>query len=194
MVPEDVLQYWFGEAVRSPEEAKRRASMWFAATPAVDEEMRARFTDTHRWASKGKLDTWAQTPRGRLALVVLLDQFSRNLHRGSSRAFENDSKALGYARDALDAKEDLQLAPLERAFLYLPFEHSENLFDQERAVSLFEALEKEGGEGFHPFTEYSRRHCEIIRRFGRFPHRNAALGRTSTAEELRFLEQPNSSF
>lgn len=194
MRPEEVLDYWFGTA----RPLQPRIAAWFQESSKHDEEIRARFGQTLQDARDGKLDGWAKTPRGRLALIVVLDQFSRQLHRGTGRMFENDAKALELAHAALSAGEDRGLEPLEVPFLLLPLEHSEQLADQEEAVRRFEALRTRAPDDLRKamdsFVDYARRHLEVIARFGRFPHRNAPLGRSSTQEEREFLLQPGSSF
>jgi uncharacterized protein (DUF924 family) len=186
--PEAVLRFWFG--VGDEYGKPRRA--WFAKDDAFDAEIRARFAGLHDEAAAGRLAAWCDAPGSCLALVVLLDQFSRNLYRDSARAFAADSLALAAAQTALARGDDRAMRPVERLFLYLPFEHSESLADQERSCELMRALAD------YPETAdmypYALRHREIVERFGRFPHRNAALGRTSTPEEIAFLKTPGSSF
>ena len=181
---EAVLDFWFGRP-GDPEHGSSRAP-WFESDASFDRAVGAHCRALHEQAAAGELDAWAATPRGALALVILLDQVPRNLYRGTPRAFATDAQALGHARAALAAGFDQAMTPLERWFLYLPFEHSEALADQRRAVALFEALPD------HPERDealaFVRRHCEIIERFGRFPHRNAALGRPTTAQEQAFLD------
>jgi uncharacterized protein (DUF924 family) len=172
-----VLQFWF----RGNEERKE----WFRKDPAFDEQIRARFLALHEEAARGGLAHWSRSPRECLALIVLLDQFPRNLFRGSARAFATDPLALDTARHAIAAGYDRSLSEIERTFVYLPFEHSENLADQERALELFAG---------HANYEWARKHWKIVRRFGRFPHRNAILGRPSTPAEVEFLKEPGSSF
>lgn len=181
-----ILDFWFG-APDSADFGKPREA-WFKADDAFDAEIRRRFEAALDEAHAGSHDGLAATPEGALALTILLDQFPRNIYRGTPRAFAFDPQALAVARQALAAGHDQAVAPFQRTFLYLPFEHSESLADQERSVALFEALGDENG------LDYAVRHRDIIARFGRFPHRNAILGRESTPEELSFLEQPNSSF
>lgn len=160
-----------------------RAS-WFAKDDAFDAQIRTRFEAAHHSAARGELSDWAQSWEGSLALLLLLDQFPRNLWRGSAHAFATDPLACGIARAALAAGHD-RAAPAElRVFFYLPFEHSEDLADQDLCVSLCEALDVEGSD----WTQWARMHRDIIVRFGRFPHRNAALGRQSSAEEQSFLD------
>lgn len=176
-----VLAFWFGEVEQSRE-------IWFKKDDGFDAEIRHRFGALHGAASRGGCDAWAGTPDGTVALVVVLDQFSRNLFRGDARAFDADAKALALAKAALDAGLDKVMGPYWRQFLYLPLEHSENLADQDRCVALVEALDNAD------LTKWAVAHRDIIARFGRFPHRNAVLGRDSTEEEFAFLKQPGSSF
>lgn len=175
MAPQDVLDFWFG--------LDRKA--WFEKDPDLDATIRRRFLPLYEKAVDGQLEGWISEPRHCLALVILLDQFPRNMFRGTARAFAADPIALKAAREIVDRGWDRTLSPDERTFAYLPFEHSETLADQERSLRLFEG---------NPNFEWARKHWEIIRRFGRFPHRNAALGRESTAEEVEFLRQPGSGF
>lgn len=179
MTPKDVLDFWYDPA---------NQPFWFKKSATFDEAVRQRLGDAHAAAAAGRLDNWRTTPEGALALVILLDQVPRNIHRGTARAFATDGAALAIAAAAIDDGLDRQLDSDQRLFLYLPLEHSEELEDQERSVALFTAI------GNARLTDYAVRHRDIIARFGRFPHRNALLGRASTAEELRFLEEPNSSF
>lgn len=177
--PSDILAFWFSPEVRAK---------WFVRDDAFDAELRQRFGPLLLDARQGELVHWSESPDGALALVILLDQLSRNIHRGTPEAFASDGMALAIAERAVDQGDDLRLTPEQRGVLYMPFEHSESLADQDRGVALFEAL----GEG--EALDYMRRHREIIARFGRFPHRNTILGRNSTPEEIEFLKQPGSSF
>ena len=176
---DEVLRFWFAEL--SPED-------WFGGGEAVDERVRERFLDLHENLRDGVPAAWRATPRGMLAAVIALDQFPRNMYRGDSRAFAADATALALAREAIARGFDRTMTDDQRKFLYLPFEHSEDPSVQARSVELFAALEDEETTG------YAIRHKEIIDRFGRFPHRNVALGRESTLEELEFLNEPDSSF
>ena len=165
---------------------------WFRKDAAFDSEIRKRFGALHAEAAGRGLEAWRASPLPMLALVVVLDQFSRNLYRGDARAFAQDERARDCANQALARGDDLLLLPVHRQFLYLPLEHSEDLADQERCVELMRSL-----EAFEPtrgLTEWAEKHRVIVARFGRFPHRNAALGRTSTPEEVEFLKQPGSGF
>lgn len=191
MNPADVLEFWFG-APGSVEHGSLR-KCWFEKDPAFDAEIRRRFLALVDEAAAGRLDGWADRPEGLLALIVLLDQFPRNLFRDAPRAFATDAQALALAQQALAQGVDAQLMPVARAFIYLPFEHSEDLAMQDRAVALFSALAQHG-EAFAAYLDYAERHRDVIRRFGRFPHRNAILGRTSTPEEIAFLARPSAGF
>jgi uncharacterized protein (DUF924 family) len=183
---EDVLEFWFG-----PERGKSRAE-WFRKDEAFDAAIGERFGALHEAASRRELEAWRASAEPMLALVIVLDQFSRNLHRGRARAFAQDEHARECAVEALMRGDDLGLLPVEREFLYLPFEHSEDLADQRKAVDLMRSLE--AFPETRGLTEWALRHCEVVARFGRFPHRNAALGRASTPEEEEFLRQPGSGF
>jgi uncharacterized protein (DUF924 family) len=176
---EEVLKFWF-------EELGREA--WFQKSDATDELIRSRFLELHERIAGESAEAALTSPRRALATIILLDQFPRNMFRGTARAFATDSKALEVARGAVECGLDKVLDKDGRAFMYLPFEHSEDLGDQERAVELFTPL------GDDEYTRYAIAHRDIIARFGRFPHRNAILGRPSTPEEEEFLKQPGSSF
>jgi uncharacterized protein (DUF924 family) len=186
--PEEVLEFWFGP----PETRGAARAEWFRKDDKFDAEIQGRFGALHGQAARGELDAWRASPASMLALVVVLDQFSRNLYRGDARAFAQDAYARECAREALARGDEAGLLPVERQFLYMPFEHSEDLGDQDLAVERMRAL-----EAFEPtrgLTDWAERHRVIIRRFGRFPHRNAVLGRASTPEETEFLKQPGSGF
>jgi uncharacterized protein (DUF924 family) len=187
---EALLDFWFG-APGTPEHDRRRA-VWFKADPAFDAALAARFGADQRRAAAGDCDHWCAARDAALALVLLLDQLPRNLYRGQARAFATDAQARGAARQALAQGFDRALPPVRRGFLYLPFEHSEALADQDLSLALFASLppgpERDQG------LEYARRHHAIIARFGRFPHRNHALGRAATADEEAFLQRPDAAF
>ena len=174
-----VLTFWFTEC--SEED-------WFKKSDAFDATLRDRFGPTQEAAAQGRLDGWAETADGRLALILLLDQMSRNLYRGSAKAFAQDPAALALARRAIAEGDHVGASRERQLFLYLPFEHSENPADQAMCMALFVAL------GDERLTDYAERHKVIVDRFGRFPHRNETLGRQSTEEEIAFLKEPNSSF
>jgi len=176
----DVLGFWFGPGM---------AARWFVSDPAFDAEVKARLGQAAEAAARGELDHWAETPEGSLALVLLLDQVPRNLHRGDARAFHGDAAARAVTRRALEAGFDRELPQAQRLFLYLPLEHSEALTDQEDCCRLIEELSDNPD-----WADYARQHRDIVARFGRFPHRNVVLGRESTSEEQDFLKKPGSSF
>ncbi|HSD61288.1 MAG TPA: DUF924 family protein [Burkholderiales bacterium] len=181
-----VLEFWFG-----PAPGERRKN-WFAKDPGFDREIRDAFLEDYRRARSGALDGWREAPESCLALVLLLDQFPRNMFRGAPEAFAGDAQALAAARHAVVRSFDAGMAPERRLFLYLPFEHSEHLEDQRESLRLMEIVR--GRPGLEGVFEYAECHLRVIERFGRFPHRNAILGRPSTPEELEFLAQPCSSF
>ena len=182
MHPTAVLDFWFN----------RDRKDWFEKNPAFDEEIRARFLQLYEQAMREELSYWREKPASCLALVILLDQFPRNMFRGSAKAFAADGLARVAASVIQEHGWDKAMTPDERMFAYLPFEHSESLADQERCLALMKEI------AVFPQTadlpKWAEAHVVIIRRFGRFPHRNAALGRASTPEEVEFLKQPGSSF
>tara|TARA_R110000823_G_scaffold198080_3_gene329123 strand:- start:6227 stop:6814 length:588 start_codon:yes stop_codon:yes gene_type:complete len=184
---EAIHEFWFGELDANGFTRKDRSSLWFKADRAVDAECRLRFGDTLASARAGELTHWRDSDRGLVALVVLLDQFSRNIHRGTPQAFAADDRALSLSRACIDSARDSRLPVIHRVFMYLPLEHCEDLHTQRECVRLFSAL-ADAEPGAADFLRYAVAHCDVIEQFGRFPHRNAILGRTSTAEELEYLE------
>ena len=196
----EVLSAWFG----APDEpAAERQKRWFMPNPAYDTELRTRFGDLVEDAARGLLDDWQASARGSLALVVLLDQLSRNIYRGSPRAFAQDAKALAIARAAKESGQYLQLRFDERMIMLLPFEHAEDRDVQRESVFAFEALHADAIAAGAPDglvamlaagVDFARKHAEVIDRFGRYPRRNAVLGRTSTADELEYLSGPSPGF
>ncbi|HEX7025729.1 MAG TPA: DUF924 family protein [Gammaproteobacteria bacterium] len=193
-----ILDFWYGQPRDYVHAGEARIKFWFGGAPDVNRAIRERFAADHRYAAENRLDHWAVPENGLLALVILLDQFSRNIYRGSSRAFEWDHKALALSLAAIGDGRDIVMLPLQRLFLYLPLEHAEDPQMQRLSVDKFTALAEQAPEDMHEtylgFLDYAQRHKAIIERFGRFPHRNALLGRDSTAEEKEFLTQPGSSF
>jgi len=185
-----VLDFWFG--VPGSAQYGRPRAEWFVKKPAFDAEIRARFLDLHGRADAGALAHWADHAHGLLALIVLLDQFPRNMFRGQPGAFASDTAALTNARLMVARGWDLQLPPVMRGFVYLPYEHSESLAAQEEALRLFERVLEDPALADWP--AWARKHHEVIRRFGRFPHRNQVLGRASTPDEIEFLRQPGARF
>lgn len=176
---QDVLDFWF---------APDHTNFWFAKDPLFDDAIRTQFSTVHQQATQAELWSWRQTVEGRLAEIIVLDQFSRNLYRDQAQAFAQDSMALALAQEAITQQLDAQLSPEQRSFLYMPFMHSESKLIHEFALKLFQKLGNEINLSFE------KKHKVIIDQFGRYPHRNAILGRQSTPEELEFLTQPNSHF
>lgn len=195
---EAVLAFWFGDGADDAAILAEKSAIWFTKDPAIDAAIRERFGGLREAVIGAQLDGWLATPRGGLALIVLIDQFSRNLFRDDARAFEHDALARSWTERMLDSGADRELRLVERVFAYLPLEHSESIADQDRCVALFGALRDTAPpvlhEAFTTFLDFARRHREIIARFGRFPHRNAVLGRVSTDAEVAFLAEPGSSF
>ena len=190
VTPAVVLDFWFG----SGDAVDPR---WFQRSAAYDQAIAQRFGAAVAAALAGRLDGWAARSDGALALILLLDQFTRNMYRGTPQAFAGDARALALALQLVAGGEPLQWPPLQRWFAYMPLEHAEDAAIQEESVRLFEALAAAAGphrEALAGALDYARRHRDVIVRFGRFPHRNAILGRASSAEEAAFLLQPGSSF
>jgi uncharacterized protein (DUF924 family) len=187
--PKDVLDFWFSERVQL---------LCFERDEAFDAEIREKFGDAVTAAQAGGLDEWRATPEGALALVILIDQMSRNIFRGSPQAFAGDPRALAIAQQIVESGADRGFSFTQRRFIYLPFEHSEDPKVQKQALKLFGSLAVECAAEHNVDAAvqllYAARHAEIIFRFGRYPHRNAVLGRVSTQEEETFLKEPNSSF
>jgi uncharacterized protein (DUF924 family) len=194
----ELLELWFGDEKDDAAAAAAQGDLWWGHSPDTDEMLGARFGQATSAAAAGTLDHWTGSPRGRLALILLLDQLPRVIHRGTPDAFAQDARARQVAWHGLVSGADRLLRPIERVFFYLPFEHSENPDDQLRSVELFRDLaasvRDEWRSAFESYLDFAVRHKEIIDRFGRFPHRNASLGRESTAEELEFLKEPDSGF
>jgi len=189
--PAEVLEFWFGPA--SQRAGMRPREAWFRKDPAFDQAIRERFGPTIEAALQGALPGWNDTPEDTLAQILLLDQFTRNAWRDTPRAFAGDERALALARRLVDRGDDLRLAPMLRWFVYMPFEHAEDLAVQDESVRLFTAL-AQAAPGFEGPLDYALRHRDVIRRFGRFPHRNAILGRDSSPEERAYLSQPGAGF
>jgi len=181
----DILDFWFGTGA-GPRDA------WFRKDPAFDNTIRLRYGAAVDAAIGGAHEEWMRSPREALACVLLCDQFTRNIYRDTPKAFAGDVRALAIAERMVDTQQDIALKPYERSFLYLPFEHSEDPAAQERGIALYTRLADE--TGLAGSLEWAQKHAAIIRRFGRFPHRNAILGRPSTPEETVFLAGPGSRF
>jgi uncharacterized protein (DUF924 family) len=199
-VADEILSFWFGDSASFDTESsiiERINGVWFAGSDEVDDELRVRFKDDLESVTEETLRSLASMEE-KLAVVVLLDQCSRNIYRDAPNAFAQDHLALNLAKAMIHANEDKDLEPIQRVFVYMPLEHSEDEEDQELSVRKFEELYEEAGDGlkkvYKGFLDYAIRHKVIIDRFGRFPHRNEILGRTSTSEEIEFLKQPGSSF
>jgi len=189
---QDVFDFWFGAALDGPQQAITRSKIWFSYDAEFDAEIERRFGTLPQRALAGELDDWSRAPAAALARIIVLDQFPRNLYRDSARAFAFDTVAAHAAGAAVDAGFHLALDPRVAVFMLLPFEHAENLSLQERSVELFAALRARAPAGcealFDGYLDYAGRHRDVIARFGRFPHRNAALGRVTTPEEQDFLD------
>ncbi|HPD82364.1 MAG: DUF924 family protein [Alphaproteobacteria bacterium] len=177
----EVLDFWFVET---------QPAQWFQVNEEFDQTIRDRFSEPYQMASRGEFDEWQKNADGALALCILLDQMPRNMFRKTPKAFETDKKALVISKYAISKGLDQVLSPQKRRFLYLPFEHSENLNDQRRSVELFEKMKEDDPLGY----DYAVRHLKVIEEYGRFPHRNKILGRTDTPEEQQYLAQPNAGF
>ncbi|MFM5648455.1 DUF924 family protein [Aeromonas veronii] len=194
-----LLDLWFGDEADDVLRATRQAPLWWGKSSETDALLAKQFGVQAEAAANGELADWADLHHGRLALILLLDQLPRNIHRGTPAAFAQDPLARDLCLKGLSIGADKSLSPLERVFFYLPLEHAESREQQARSVALFEALAAEQAgtpaqATFAGFTDFARRHQVIIERFGRFPHRNDILGRTSTPEEAAFLQQPGSGF
>src|ERR1700722_15284522 len=175
---DEILQFWFGDG-SDPEHERR----WFVQDVGFDQTCRNGFLADHERAAGGELDSWKEEPSSALALILLLDQFPRNIFRGTPRSFATDPKARATAKEAITRGFDLALPPARRSFIYIPLQHSENLDDQRESVRLFHKLAAED-PAMAGYVKYADDHLEVIRRFGRFPHRNAVLGRVSTPDEI----------
>jgi uncharacterized protein (DUF924 family) len=186
-----VLDFWFA----APGEPERGAvrDLWFRKSDETDRQIAARFGPLIEQALRGELEAWAAEPPGALAQIVLLDQFTRNSFRDTSRAFAGDKRALAAAMAMVGSRQDEALLPVQRMFVYLPFEHAEGIVMQEESLRLFTRLVSDAPE-LQNLLDYAQRHHDVVQRFGRFPHRNAILGRQSTTDEIEFLKQPGSRF
>lgn len=195
---QDLLDWWFGHGTTARAVATQKHKLWFGYKPAQDYEARQRFGELSDQAVDGGLQAWAEAAQGWLALVLLLDQLPRMVHRGTPRAFAGDARAQQLVRDGLGQGWDQSLAPIEWVFIYLVLEHAEDLGSQNLAVAKFAEL-RDGAEAqdrqpFEEFFDFAERHRDVIARFARFPHRNLILGRASSEDELVFLSQPGSGF
>ena len=177
----EVIRFWFEES---------QPQQWFQKNESYDQEISERFMVTYDMAKKDLCADWTKDADGVLALCLVLDQFPRNMFRGTAKAFETDEKALLISKEALHRGFDSVLSPVKRKFIYMPFMHSENIEEQKRCVSLFDAMKDDDPMSY----EYAVKHMEVIEKFGRFPHRNAVLGRESSEEELNYLKLPGAGF
>lgn len=190
---EEVLEFWFGPPPITPSLYGQRHKLWFSKNPEFDRQIHDRFYSLYEQASAGALDHWQYSPLSNLALILVLDQFSRNMFRNTPQAFATDARARHATQVAIEQQLDQALAPVQRLFTYLPLEHSENLDDQNQSVQFVQALLTTNPE-LSDCLDYAQRHQAVIERFGRFPHRNRILRRNTTLEEAEFLKQPGSSF
>jgi uncharacterized protein (DUF924 family) len=188
----DVLDFWFGDGLALGWPSDDRSALWFKGGPALDEDIRTRFGPMVERALNGELTDWENTIHDRLALIILLDQFTRNVHRGQARAFAGDVRAQRLVLQSLALDQDAELPTIGRVFLYMPLMHAESAALQDECVIKFEALARQSPPELQQKLQgnlnAAREHAEIVHRFGRFPHRNAVLGRTNTAEEGAFLQ------
>jgi uncharacterized protein (DUF924 family) len=195
---EEILEFWFGRSVGLEPPPPERLRLWFGGEPETDRMIRERFGLDLKRARRGDYNHWRETPKGALALILILDQFARNIHRGSPLAYAGDEQCQRLCLAGIELGQDRSLAIVERAFFYLPLEHAEDPKLQGLSLQAFTNLREQAPATLEKmclgFLDYAVRHREIIERFGRFPHRNAALGRPSTPEEKAFLLEPNSSF
>lgn len=193
-----ICEFWFGLNPDDTIVAQERSPLWWQKDPVVDAEIRNRFENYVLEAANHQLDDWLKTPTGRLGLILLTDQFPRNIYRNTLQAFEFDSLARSWCKEGIHNGSHELLRPIERVFFYLPLEHSESLADQELSVSLLQTLAHNVEPNYQPtfegFIDFAIRHRDIIARFGRFPHRNSILGRESSSAEVTFLKEPGSSF
>lgn len=199
MLAQEVRTFWLGdEGPWTAETLAAAVGRWFSRDSTLDDRIRARFGAAVEDARAGRLDAWRHTPRGWLALLILLDQFPRNIHRGTPAAFASDAKAQTVALDGIAREYDRQLDPVERVFAYLPLEHAEDIALQDRSVQAFSQLRAEAppelADTFAVFHEYAVQHRDVIAQFGRFPHRNDVLDRASSEAEQHYLAQPGAGF
>jgi len=191
ILADDILECWFGDAAHDARAAQARNKLWFGRNAQFDALLAQRFGDLPRRMQQGEFDAWMLAPRTALARIIALDQFPRNLFRNRPEAFAFDQAALAAAIDAVQQQHDEALAPIQAVFIYMPFEHAEDPVMQVRAIQLMASLEtrapRELAQLFASFTDYAHRHAAVIAQFGRFPHRNEALGRASTPQESEYL-------
>jgi uncharacterized protein (DUF924 family) len=193
-----ILEFWFKEQELTAPQIDRRLDVWFGADEVFDLECKKEFAGDVEMASAGQLDHWAEQPLGRLALILLLDQFRRNIYRNTAQAFEMDKAALKLCVEGARDKKDKGLTPVQQAFFYMPLQHTESRKVQEKAVEIFnrlaEAVSPTYRETFATMAQFAELHRDIVERFGRFPHRNELLGRGNTAEEDEYLAADSPNF
>lgn len=198
MTAEEIHQYWFDDTLSAPSQASARMSFWFRPDRETDQHITLVFGPVLQEAAQGRLDAWQLRARSCLALVIVLDQFPRNIYRGTPSAFEHDAAALRITRRGIAAGHLRELSALEQAFFLMPYQHCEDLALQREGIALYESMLHDAPpawrEVLEGFVEYARKHAALIEQFGRFPHRNAILGRISTAAERAFLESNSESF
>lgn len=198
MTPQQIIDYWFAGCEDDAAALKKRGSFWYGADPATDEVMRRLFSAVHARAALGELQDWAETAGGRLALILLLDQFSRNLYRGKPQAFSQDEQAQRLCLAGMNLGHDAELHPVHRSFFYMPLEHAEERELQEKSVASYQQMAAQAAPAFQAYFEdalkWAREHASVVQRFGRFPHRNRVLGRQGTEEEDNYLESGGSSY
>jgi uncharacterized protein (DUF924 family) len=196
--PEEILQFWFAGAASDPARTAARNEFWFTPSSTTDALIRERFAPAVDSAARGELAAWEDAPHSALALVLLLDQYPRNIWRGSARAFAHDPQALKTAQRAVASGYLRQLTPVEQAFLILPYQHAESIENQRDSVRLSDEITQAAPPAWRSLMEYyakyAKQHLELVERFGRFPHRNRVLGRESTAEEIAYLSAGGATF
>lgn len=195
---DSIIQFWFGQHDSNREINDEKQSIWWSKNDTTDQEIKQRFESISNALYRGEMEQMQRSPRGLLAAIICLDQFPRNMYRGTPEAFACDATALRFAIEMTDKGWDRELMPIYRLFAWLPFEHSEEMIMQQKSVMLYDGLrnqvDEDEQEMFNQYYRFAYMHFEIIERFGRYPHRNEILGRKSTTEELAFLSQPGSSF
>lgn len=195
---EQVIEFWFGSDINDPALAKKQSSLWWKKSPQTDSQIREIFAAGLQGLVSGDYNHWLENPRGRLAAIIVADQFSRNMYRDSPRAFSQDALALSWCLEGIAAGHDVQLPLICRVFFYMPLEHAESLEMQDLSLEKFTELAElapEGdGETFAGFVDFARRHRDVIVSFGRYPHRNSILNRQSSAAEQAYLDKPGSGF
>ena len=196
--PDSILEFWFGTSLDDPEALAARNAIWFAADEAFDQTVRDRFGAHLEQAARGDYKLWKLTPRGTLALIITFDQLPRNIYRSTPQAFTYDERALALCRDGVAMGIDRELELIERTFFYMPLEHAEDLDAQDKSLACFEALDADAPDPLKKiiaaYLRYAVTHREIVRRFGRFPHRNLVLGRKSTPEEIEWIASDGNTF